>query len=294
MRYVDWRGYKFAVDKTVFVKGEIGIIRICERIADEEKAFVDIGASVGEYAIQLAKFFKHVYAFEPNPPVYRCLSENIRINGLSNVTAYNLALSNYVGHSKLHDCGVGSRLEEVGEIEGTSYVDVKVDTLDRIVFEKRDEDCPIGLIKIDTEGAELFVLEGAMKTIRTYKPDLIIEYHDEKYEDAPKTKKVIFKLLHDMGYVPILLRDRHYLHTPYDRFVKEFDKYKHAVICNVLCTLIENLKNGRDWYYGIPKTWWWGMIEIDFIYALDEFVDLDFALEIVKKNVNRTLSEGRS
>jgi len=281
MKTIEWRGYKFVVDKTVFVKGELGIIRICEKIANKDTAFIDIGSSVGEYAIQLARFFKHVYAFEPNPPVFNCLVTNIKLNELDNVTAYNKAISNYVGKSKLFDCGVGSRLEDVGSLDGKSCVEVEVDTLDRIVFEEREEDTPIGLIKIDTEGAEYFVLDGAKRTIKTYKPDLIIEYHDTKYKDAPKTKNAIFSRLRKLGYIPILLRDRHYLHVPYDRFVNKFETYKPAVICNVLCILLKNLKSNRVWYYKLPKTWWYGMIEIDFIYALEEFVDLDFALELI-------------
>lgn len=281
MDTIEWRGYKFAVDKTVFVKGELGIIRICEKIANKNTAFIDIGASVGEYTIQLAKYFKRVYAFEPNPFVYNCLVKNIEINGLDNIIAYNKAISNYVGKSRLFDCGVGSRLEDVGYVKGKSSVEVEVDTLDRIVFKEREEDIPIGLIKIDTEGAEYFVLKGAKKTIETYKPDLIIEYHDTKYKDAPKTKNAIFTYLKKLGYVSITLRDRHYLHVPYNRFVNKFEMYKPAIICNVLCILIENLKSNRVWYYKLPKTWWYGMIEIDFIYALDEFVDLDFALELI-------------
>ena len=59
--------------------------------------FVDVGAYLGTYSVRLSPHFRQVYAFEPNPSMYGILSENKRLNDLSNLTAEPLALSNQEG-----------------------------------------------------------------------------------------------------------------------------------------------------------------------------------------------------
>jgi len=67
---------------------------------------------------------------------------------------------------------------------------VNVTTIDSYNFDKID------FIKIDTEGHELYVLEGAINTIEKYKPNIFIEVHPKEL----KKEKNAYNFLCDLGY----------------------------------------------------------------------------------------------
>ena len=60
---------------------------------DRRAVALDIGANIGSHTIRLAKYFRFVYAFEPQPRVFWQLSQNVRLNHVTNAALYNIALS---------------------------------------------------------------------------------------------------------------------------------------------------------------------------------------------------------
>lgn len=137
---------------------------------------IDVGAHMGFFTVKMAKQVKEVIAFEPELYSFKFLSMNIRYNGLSNVRAFNYALgernknmflrrSYGYGRTRVTETNTGHR--------------VRVKSLDSIVEEL--EVVP-DVVKVDTEGYEMKVLEGAKSTLTRYKPKLIIasyHYRDE-------------------------------------------------------------------------------------------------------------------
>lgn len=139
----------------------------------EGSVFVDIGANIGWFTLQSSRWVGDsgkVFSFEPRPSTFEHLSESIRINGLENVTIYNVALSNEVGSATL-------MATEGHSSPGSSYlgkgkgIPVTLSTLDDLLppLDRLD------VIKMDVEGWEPNVIKGAVQTIRKFHPIILSE-----------------------------------------------------------------------------------------------------------------------
>ena len=162
---------------------------------------IDIGANLGNHS----KFFidelgLDVYAFEPCKRNFDLLKVNA-----PKAVCFNLALSNKPGFSKLitYDSCLGNNtLQNIWTHkpewgEGMSEEEVAVTTLDHFHFSSIDA------IKIDVEGSELRVLQGAMATIKLHSPIIWIELHkDEALETGgfEYRRSDVFSLLKSLGY----------------------------------------------------------------------------------------------
>ncbi len=158
-----------------------------ERVYDRLQDFVpqpgwivfDVGANVGIYAVQQAQRGARVYAFEPNPDCYGRLQKCVRANNVENcVTAFNYALGATAESAELIvPKGVtvlGSLRPEWTPGAGAISLRVEVETVDRVT--RALGIGRIDLLKLDVEGLELDVLQGALETLAIVER-LIIEYH---------------------------------------------------------------------------------------------------------------------
>ncbi|OLE85276.1 MAG: hypothetical protein AUF79_16775 [Crenarchaeota archaeon 13_1_20CM_2_51_8] len=141
-----------------------------------EGLFIDAGACYGAWAMRASRYYSTTIAFEPHDQTYSLLKRNLQINKIKNVIALNLALSDRAGESSIYlypSPGTHSIYSEHLGLKSTNQTQtVQTSKLDDYSFKQ-----PVSMIKVDTEGAELEVLRGAMKTIRKYKPRLAIETH---------------------------------------------------------------------------------------------------------------------
>jgi FkbM family methyltransferase len=175
---------------------EIGVRRALLPLSGHE--FWDVGANTGYYTLMLAKNFDRVRAFEPNPDAVGILTRKIAKNHYRNVQVFPVALSNSVGRSRLYlhtevrektigssntlipSFGVaGQGSGDVKDIRSVPFVEVETDTVDNLLGNDL-----VDLLKIDVEGAEFMVLNGAMKTLDEGRiTNLMIELHDGKRKD---------------------------------------------------------------------------------------------------------------
>lgn len=144
--------------------------------------FIDIGANIGYYSLlanQIVGKNGRVIAFEPNPVTIERIKKNIALNNASNVELVEVALSNKVGKVQLF-CPVdethGFTSMKNHGWENANCYDVSTQPLDEIIPKDVTR---IDLIKIDVEGAELLVFQGASKTIREFKPKIILELNEK-------------------------------------------------------------------------------------------------------------------
>jgi FkbM family methyltransferase len=262
---VSWDGFKWFVEKDVdrigLSKGEISVLRAFYRIASlGVKAFVDVGAHVGYYTVRMAKRCDKVIAFEPNPENRAKLQRNVELNRLKNVVIYPYAVGEGRYKSRLYLAYASSTLLE-GYGGGRSSVEVDVVPLDEVV-ERAD------VIKLDVEGYEARVIEGAKNVILSQSPVLEIEHHDfrgYRISDYP----VIRDFLKKRGYLELYLTGAHRLYYPSE---KPLEVIAPLIADHWINFCIINLRQGRDWYYGLPYTWWWGMDFIDFIHEIGDHV----------------------
>lgn len=121
---------------------------------------VDVGANIGEVSIilsQAAGSAGRVFAFEPNPRIYRYLLGNLALNHCDNVTTANLAVGAAAGSVRMSD---GKRDDMNRVLDGGEIV-VACTTLDQYLPPCEQ----IAFLKVDVEGSELRVLEGARDTL---------------------------------------------------------------------------------------------------------------------------------
>jgi len=162
------------------------------RLPLEGGIVVDVGANVGEFTLRVVeRFQKHkdssykVIAFEPNPVICEILRVQVLRNNLDDtVEIYNAALSKREGRSSfvIEDPSKNSARGHLATPHEMSndftnqhsfYVDVK--TLDNVLATR---ELKVHIVKVDVEGAELFVLQGAQNILREDRPVLILEAVD--------------------------------------------------------------------------------------------------------------------
>lgn len=147
---------------------------------------IDVGANVGEWTRPLSKRFDKVVCFEPNPNFRQCFEKNI--------TEDNVVLHPYGLSSHLHNAEQGTNHTHLNYVVGDTNPrdgDIECRPLDS--FNLTDLD----YIKIDVDGFEIPVLQGAMQTITKNNPVINIEMKDRR---RPKIVKKSRQILKSYGY----------------------------------------------------------------------------------------------
>ncbi|MDT8412163.1 MAG: FkbM family methyltransferase [Vicingaceae bacterium] len=181
-------------------------IRFVKKILNEKFIFFDIGANVGLFSLIAARRVRVVYSFEPTPKVYERLKENIKLNDFKNIFPHNLALSNKQGVSSLHlnedsSLDAWNKLSSSNDINKSNItIDVKTVRLDDFLREqsiKLSEDI---FIKIDVEGWEKYVLEGAKNLLKEGNPIFLIEFNDDNFNQNNYNGMYLIDYLEKFGF----------------------------------------------------------------------------------------------
>jgi len=152
--------------------------KILERKLVNSSNCVDVGSHKGEILdlfIKYAPNGKHI-GFEPIPHLANSLKKNYK----NSVIIKDCGLSNECGqkdftHVKNAEAFSGFRERDYQNRQvDLETITVEICTLDQTLLEEKIE--PVDLIKIDVEGAEMEVLEGALKTVKSQKPLVIFEH----------------------------------------------------------------------------------------------------------------------
>lgn len=157
------------------------------KFVKESKVFVDIGANYGFMSTALATVFDEVHSFEVIPKTYDCLVKNIK--GFDNITAHPCGLGNIessmLAKRRLKTAGHSQVVNDPEQIKlyrekrhpkqhMVELFEIPIKTLDSFNFERID------LLKIDVEGFEEYVLQGAVNTLTRCNPVVALEITREK------------------------------------------------------------------------------------------------------------------
>ena len=155
---------------------EVARVRAFADMITQGAVVYDVGANVGIYSL-LASLRAgpsgKVYAFEPLERNLQHLRRHIALNNLQNCTVFEEAVCNEEGTRRFSTAASDSctaRLSPDGEIRVPST------TLDTCIYGAKRL-CPPDIIKIDVEGAELEVLEGAHRALAEFHPTIFLEIH---------------------------------------------------------------------------------------------------------------------
>lgn len=158
-------------------------IALLSRFVERGMTVCDVGAHIGTHTLFFSRAVGpagKVHAFEPQPFVFHCLAGNVALNSLQNVRCRPVAAGAAAGTAVMPDVQyAGSRnfgavaLAQAGEGER-----VPVAAIDDLALG------PVHLMKIDVEGMEQAVLEGAARTIAASRPVLYVE-NNRKAQSGP-------------------------------------------------------------------------------------------------------------
>lgn len=159
---------------------------LIEKYINDEDVFFDIGANIGHFSFYFKRKFKNLkcFLFEPHPLLSSCVRKTIQTSKLENIDVHEVALSdkdatleffedtfNDGGHSLISD-KISKRSKK-----GNSFKVVAV-TMDEYVKDlgiKR-----IDFMKVDVQGAEFMLLDGAKNTIQKFKPKVFVELENKR------------------------------------------------------------------------------------------------------------------
>jgi FkbM family methyltransferase len=172
----------------------------------------DIGAAYGMYTYPLAGLAGpagQVHSFEPLPVPYRLLETGVRASGARNVRVTNAAMGASTGWQRLrlpyrfglpvHGWAhLQEGLKHPGRFTSVKTLEVVVHTVDR-VCELRE--LPrVDFMKVDVEGFEAVVLEGAAWTIEQHRPALLLEIEERHLGKYGRTADEVSGSLAERGY----------------------------------------------------------------------------------------------
>jgi FkbM family methyltransferase len=202
-------------------------VKLFEQVCKKDFVVVEVGANIGTHTMALSQMVGlggRVYAFEPQRIVFQTLCANMALNSITNVETFQMALSCENGSILIPDLAYDKE-GNFGGIEiqkfrhGRAVPKVKLDDflkLNRLDF-----------LKIDVEGMEKDVLDGAQKSIKKLKPIMYIE------NDRKEKSKALIQKIRDLGY-------KIYAHNPalynQDNFFKDSENiFSNIVSKNLLC-----------------------------------------------------------
>jgi len=166
-------------------------------INKESPSFIDIGCNIGLISLYMIKNVPgiKIYAFDPGPHQSGLFRRSITKNNLGNqIELFELALSNIDGEADFYihksENAPGDGFIDTERYGKTSKILVKSNKLD--TWWIKHSKPYIDLIKIDTEGAELWVLEGAAELINECRPVIVTEISKLNYKKYPYSAKDVY------------------------------------------------------------------------------------------------------
>jgi FkbM family methyltransferase len=195
--------------RALFVSGcyEPNQLHFLSRVLKPGSTFVDVGAHIGLYSLLAARLVGRegiVLALEPSDREFRRLKTNLALNHAANVRPRQVAVFNretdmdlliasppFSGHNTLGDFVYDHTRLEKKQLVHTKRLD------DLIVGEGLRR---VDVIKMDIEGAELFGLEGAIHTLRRFRPILLFELSDRTLARQGCKSQQVWDRVTSLGY----------------------------------------------------------------------------------------------
>ena len=214
---------KYIGQRVALEKYEPYETKLILRQAQDGNVVVDVGANIGYYTVLLAdKVGKNgkVYAFEPDKTNFEILTKNIKANNLKNVIAINAAVGrknetktlyksveNLGDHKLFNDQFLISNVETIqnppvgkptSSLKKGGSLKTKSEIVNIIKLDNFLKDQRVDLMKIDTQGWEPEVINGAKTIIERDKPTLFMEYSPASYTQAKLDGNKMMKFLRNI------------------------------------------------------------------------------------------------
>lgn len=220
------------------------IVSFLKNNLNRDSVFVDVGSNYGWHSLIAAGLCNKVYSFEPQSLIYNLQRISIQKNNFNNIILHNKGLGN--NHSSLNLSPINYDLDNlnIGDLSiGSGGEKIDVITLDSLSINNVD------LIKMDVQGYEKYVIEGAEKTIENSRPIMIIEVEEFQLSKFGLSSTDIFNKVKSLGY-EIYLMEYTY---PSDHICVPIEKIDIFESSNNIEDLKENNRISNSYANGIRK-----------------------------------------
>lgn len=201
-------------------------LSLLDRIVRSNAVTVDVGANCGLYTRELARLSRRVHAFEPS----RAMADVLRRTSAENVVVHEIALSDHEGSAELlipqgeqgavH--GLASLEPQVAlSAKSCAVLNVPMARLDDVI---QDD---VAFVKVDVEGHELNVLNGAAGLLERSQPVFLVEAEDRH---RPLAIESVFEFFQDRGYSGFFVEDGDIV--PVDQFDVEIFQDPNSLLSN--------------------------------------------------------------
>ncbi len=217
IRYDDQLGINICladyVQRAIFYEGyyERPLIEWLKKNLRGDDIFWDVGANIGAVSLVAAQLCRRVLAFEPDERSVRLLRENVRFNALPNLQINPFALGAHTGTVLLHraaasNTGMSSIME--GRVAARKRVTVPIQRADDFLA-ARSALIP-NIVKMDVEGAEHLVIQGAEQLLRDPRLRALI-FEDRTDALGQPTNDALIAPLRAAGFIihPLAASDEH-------------------------------------------------------------------------------------
>ena len=168
---------------------------LVQRLLTGDDVFWDVGANVGYFTLVAATALDNrgqIVAFEPGKNAYERLTENLALNPYQNIQTFPVAVSDREGEAVLHLAG--DIADSSASLYPTAQAQAGQEVCRTVALDHWLESeglRPPDLIKLDAEGAELAVLQGAQKLIHDSPPLWLMEMEEKTLQAAGASKAAV-------------------------------------------------------------------------------------------------------
>jgi FkbM family methyltransferase len=185
------------------------VVELFNKLIGPGDSVMDIGASIGYHTVQLSRLVGNsgnVIAVEPQKIIHNFLCANLVLNSCFNVSTIQKALGNGTGYLTLSKIDYSDRSLNSGcQRIGTGGEQVEQITLDSIPVSK-----PLRFIKIDAQGAEPYIIVGAMGTLTSAdRPVICFEVEDIWLRALGSSTNQLLNILLGLNYVILRIRSEY-------------------------------------------------------------------------------------
>lgn len=182
---------------------EINLIQKC--LKKEPLCIFDVGANKGQYALALCSVFKNstIHSFEPSPTAFSVAQKNLKTK--TNIILNNIGFSDKIGNATLYSDIKGSGLASLSK-RRLCHFDISFEEQEKIWLTTIDNYCQnnninhIDLLKIDAEGHELSILNGAEAMFKNKNIDLVQFEFGGCNIDSKTYFQDFYYLFNNLGY----------------------------------------------------------------------------------------------
>lgn len=176
-----------------------GEVEMFSKLLKPGMCVVEVGSNIGAHTVPLARIVGEggrVYAFEPQRIIYNMLCANIALNGLFNIHAERIALGKPTPEGRLTMGVPAIDYGQPGNFGGVELIDPTLDTELAPVRLLDSFDVWPNFLKLDVEGMELVVLQGAERTIKACRP--VIYCENDRDDKSPALVEHLLGLDYDL------------------------------------------------------------------------------------------------